>query len=119
MKVRQPKQGLCQRLMLQESTRGDGSCHLPFSVASKDNAEGCCSVGPLRRAKPRPIAKANREKLRATIDDLGIMNRRFPPPWTVEQISGGFKVLDANGQSLAYVYGRETKAPDIANVLTM
>jgi len=30
-------------------------------------------------------------------------------PWTVEQIPGGFKVLDANGQSLAYVYGRETR----------
>ena len=30
------------------------------------------------------------------------------------------KVKDANGQSLAYVYGRETKADaDIANVLTM
>jgi len=29
-------------------------------------------------------------------------------------------VLDANGQSLAYVYGRETRADaDIANVLTM
>ena len=46
--------------------------------------------------------------------------RRFPPPWTVEQIPGGYKVKDANGQSLAYVYGRETKADaDIANVLTM
>jgi hypothetical protein len=29
--------------------------------------------------------------------------RRFPPSWTVERIPGGFKVLDANGQSLAYV----------------
>ena len=29
-------------------------------------------------------------------------------------------MLDANGQSLAYVYGRETRADaDIANVLTM
>jgi hypothetical protein len=29
-------------------------------------------------------------------------------------------LLDADGQSLAYVYGRETKADaDIANVLTM
>ena len=29
-------------------------------------------------------------------------------------------MLDANGQSLAYVYGRETKADaDIAKVLTM
>ena len=45
---------------------------------------------------------------------------RFPPPWTVEQIPGGFKVLDANGQSLAYIYGRETRADaDIAKVLTM
>ena len=46
--------------------------------------------------------------------------RRFPPPWTVEQIPGGYKVLDATGQSLAYVYGRETKAEaDIAKMLTM
>jgi hypothetical protein len=48
------------------------------------------------------------------------MARHFPPPWTVEQIPGGYKVKDANGLSLAYVYGRETKADaDIANVLTM
>ena len=48
------------------------------------------------------------------------MARHFPPPWTVEQIPGGYKVKDANCQSLAYVYGRETKADaDIANVLTM
>jgi hypothetical protein len=32
------------------------------------------------------------------------MTRRFPAPWTVERTPGGFKVLDANGQSLAYVY---------------
>jgi len=45
--------------------------------------------------------------------------RRFPPPWTVEKIAGGLKVLDANGQSLAYVYSRETKdAANIAGVLT-
>jgi len=45
--------------------------------------------------------------------------RRFPPPWRVEQIPGGFKVLDANGQALVYVYARETRAEaDIAKVLT-
>jgi hypothetical protein len=32
------------------------------------------------------------------------MTRRFPAPWTVEKTPGGFKVLDANGHSLAYVY---------------
>ena len=45
--------------------------------------------------------------------------RRFPAPWTVEAIAGGFKVIDANGQSLAYVYSRETpEAAHIARVLT-
>jgi hypothetical protein len=45
--------------------------------------------------------------------------RRFPPPWQVEQIPGGFKVVDANGQALVYVYGRETREQaDIAKVLT-
>ena len=38
------------------------------------------------------------------------MPRRFPPPWTVEQIPGGYKVKDANGQALADVYARETQA---------
>ena len=47
------------------------------------------------------------------------MSRRFPPPWTVEKIPGGFKVLDANQQSLAYVYSRETERDaQIADVLT-
>jgi hypothetical protein len=45
--------------------------------------------------------------------------RRFTAPWTVESIPGGFKVVDANGQSLAYVYSRKTKdAADLAGVLT-
>jgi len=44
---------------------------------------------------------------------------RFPPPWQVEQIPGGFKVLDANGQALVYVYARETRnEANIAGVLT-
>src|SRR5262245_55984679 len=33
------------------------------------------------------------------------MPRRFPPPWKVERIEGGYKVLDASGQAFAYVYG--------------
>jgi hypothetical protein len=46
--------------------------------------------------------------------------RRFPAPWTVEQIPGGYKVVDATGQAIAYCYGRETKADaDIAKTLTM
>jgi hypothetical protein len=41
--------------------------------------------------------------------------RRFPAPWTVEKIPGGFKVVDATGQSLAYVYADNRQ---IVNALT-
>ena len=46
--------------------------------------------------------------------------RHFPAPWTVESISGGLKVCDANGQSLAYVYSRENPSDaHMAKVLTV
>jgi hypothetical protein len=45
--------------------------------------------------------------------------RRLPPPWQIEQIDGGFNVLDASGQALVYVYARETREEaGIAKVLT-
>jgi hypothetical protein len=46
--------------------------------------------------------------------------RRFPPPWKIERIVGGYVMKDANGQSLAYVYGRESRADaDKAQLLTL
>jgi len=30
--------------------------------------------------------------------------RRFPPPWSVEELDACFVVRDQNGQQLAYVY---------------
>jgi hypothetical protein len=45
--------------------------------------------------------------------------RRFPPPRTDEKIEGGFKVCDADGQSLAYVYSWESESDArLAQVLT-
>jgi hypothetical protein len=41
--------------------------------------------------------------------------RRFPAPWIVEKIPGGFIVKDANGQSLAYDYADNRQ---ITNTLT-
>jgi hypothetical protein len=35
--------------------------------------------------------------------------RRFPPPWTVEAIDAGFKIIDSNKQSIAHVYGHAGK----------
>ena len=36
--------------------------------------------------------------------------RKFPKPWRVVEIEGGFVVVDANGFRLAYVYGREEES---------
>ncbi len=33
--------------------------------------------------------------------------RRFPPPWSVEDIEAAFIVRDSDGQKLAYVYYEE------------
>jgi hypothetical protein len=35
--------------------------------------------------------------------------RRFPTPWPADTIPGGYVVRDANGQSIAHVYSRETE----------
>jgi len=39
--------------------------------------------------------------------------RRFPPPWRVVEMPGGYTVEDANGQQLGTFYGSRT-APDVA-----
>jgi hypothetical protein len=41
------------------------------------------------KRKPRRRLLSRSESLRP--------KRRFPPPWTVEKMESGFKVLDANG----------------------
>jgi hypothetical protein len=41
-------------------------------------------------------------------------SRRFPKPWTVEPMPGGYRVVDANGILLAHVYGQ----PDDATALS-
>ena len=38
--------------------------------------------------------------------------RRFPPPWSVEELDACFVVKDDAGQKLAYVYFEEKPADD-------
>ena len=46
--------------------------------------------------------------------------RRFPAPWKVEAIAGGFKIVDGNKQTLAYVYGHaDPRDAGIANSLSL
>ena len=46
--------------------------------------------------------------------------RRFPPPWNVEALDAGFKIVDSNGQSIAYVYGHaDPRDAETAKGLTL
>ena len=46
--------------------------------------------------------------------------RRFPPPWTFEAVGVGFEIVDANKQSIAYVYGHaDPRDAGIANSLSL
>jgi hypothetical protein len=35
---------------------------------------------------------------------------RFPPPWRLEDVPGGYRVTDVHGRPLAYVYGVDGSA---------
>jgi hypothetical protein len=46
--------------------------------------------------------------------------RRFPPPWRVVELPGGYAVEDATGQRLGTFYGRaDPHAARLAGVLTL
>jgi hypothetical protein len=36
-------------------------------------------------------------------------SRRFPPPWRADPMPGGYVVRDANGQTLAFDYSRDSE----------
>jgi hypothetical protein len=40
--------------------------------------------------------------------------RRFPPPWSVDELEARFVVRDHNGQQLAYVYFEDEPGPAIS-----
>ena len=46
--------------------------------------------------------------------------RRFPTPWTIEELEAGFKIVDGNGQTLAHVYGHvDQRDAAVAKALTL
>jgi hypothetical protein len=48
-----------------------------------------------------------------------ITSRRFPPPWSIEEIDECFIVRDADGQALGYFYfDEEQQSPTIDRRLT-
>jgi hypothetical protein len=59
------------------------------------------------RSKPQRIAETIRGGSASAENDDSAENH-FLAPWTVKTIPEGFRVIDANGQSLAYVFSRAT-----------
>ena len=88
------------RLNQEEAPTGDGGRHLRAGASS----------GPIWGTNGGR-GNSHQDKIALFVSSVnGItMSRRFPPPWSVEQIPGGYKVKDADGQALAYVYARETR----------
>ena len=58
----------------------------------------------VKRVRSRPQAGNGHYPQIANAEEHG-KKGYFPAPWTVEAIEGGFKIVDFNGQTLAYVYG--------------
>jgi len=45
-------------------------------------------------------------------------SRRFPPPWTVEELEACFVVKDRTGQALAHIYYEDAGQPAAAKPLS-
>jgi hypothetical protein len=58
------------------------------------------SSAPLAAEQERPLVVAA----------IAESPRRFPSPWHADPMPGGYVIRDANGEALAYLYGRETEA---------
>jgi hypothetical protein len=89
--VRGPHPGI----VLNEVFEGDGD--ILFQHACKLGCEGIVSK---RLGSLRPFAALDQgQEFRSLME-----RRRFPPPWSVEDIGAAFVVRDSAGQKLAYVY---------------
>jgi hypothetical protein len=66
----------------------------------------------VRRVRSKPQAGSEQYPQIRNAEDNDEQHAKkddFPAPWTVEAIDGGFKVIDANKLSIAYVYGHADK----------
>jgi hypothetical protein len=77
----------------------------------------------VKRVRSRPQAGNEHYPQIANAEDNNEQHGKkdyFPAPWTVEPVEGGFKVIDSNGQTLAYVYGdADSRDAGIAKALTL
>ena len=44
------------------------------------------------------------------------IRERFPPPWRIEELPAGYRIVDKNGTTLAYVYASDGRAQTTVSV---
>jgi hypothetical protein len=104
---------------------------ITFSLVTSDSLHHVLSPAFLDRFSTSGLRKSDRIQVNADCQGAGeramllveenlegkVKVRKL---WKVERLPGGFKVVDANGQSLAYFYARENDHDaHTAGVLTM
>ena len=83
---------------LSETVRSEVVSLLPLSVRQPIRAGG--TYGAM---KAKPVAPCCRRL--CLFESLSFMpSRRFPPPWSVEELDACFIVIDSAGQKLAFIY---------------
>jgi hypothetical protein len=46
---------------------------------------------------------------------VSVTERRFPPPWPIDELEACFVVIDSAGQKLAYVYFEDESSASLSN----
>ena len=73
---------------------------------SVDRQSRCGKLDDVGRPMRRPVDGRPARLTALVLRQAGRTERRFPPPWSVEETDACFIVKDGTGQSLAYVYLR-------------
>jgi hypothetical protein len=96
-----------------EGNKGVGSSpttgSMPRCLPGKDGIRG---QGKAVGTKTPPTALLFLVRL---LSEAKMPARRFPPPWSVEELEACFVVRDHSGQKLAYVYYEDEPGPTLGD----
>ena len=90
----------CGELMRFARTVPKETVLLPAGVTPIEHVAWAATARKIPNAVQGSVGRVETTPI-AIIPDIG---RRFPPPWSVEELDACFVVRDHNGQQLAYVY---------------
>src|SRR5918992_465068 len=74
------------------------------------DCRNCRGKGTVRCGKCHGSGRIVRPKQSEAVTGIRSLRERFPPPWRLEEVPGGYRVTDVHGRPLAYVYGVDGSA---------